>query len=177
MPECCLAAGIDVMRILFFSVFIFFVSNTVLAFDKSASDCVDLSHQLKMGAADLEIRQIGCTQFRRQMMYQGQPYGEASIVELDGIWKKDSVDDEYESFARQIRWSWNVDNSVLIYEFIVDTLDKKTGDKILMSGTQIYKKTAEGKIVFDEYSQRRLMKIDGMVTVEQKHQSELYEPL
>jgi hypothetical protein len=71
-------------------------------------ECVNLSFKSSLGGASIENRQIGCDRIERTMIFSdGDKLVDPSIVLMDGQWAVDSNDDEYETFTRQIRWSWN----------------------------------------------------------------------
>jgi hypothetical protein len=156
----------------------FILLASVLWAATAKADCVNLSHKSKVGEMAIENRQLGCVKISRQMFgSDGDPLGEPSVVNLDGKWENESVDDDYESYRSQTRWIWNTNESILTYEFFVDSLDKASGDTSVSAGTKVYKKNESGKVSVESYSQLRILKKSGEVTVNQSHDSELNEPL
>jgi hypothetical protein len=130
------------------------------------ANCVDLSHKFEVSLTEVRMHQVGCEKFERQFFFEGQPAGAPDEVRLDGQWKNDAADDEYEAFTRQIRWSWNPTKTSLIYEYFISGNDKKSGDQYVTNGTQIYTPASNG-VKVEEFIQKRVTKQDGSSEVSQ----------
>lgn len=142
----------------------------------AAQDCSDLSHRTTLGAADVEVRQIGCERLSRQMFLAGSPVGEASTVELNGKWKTDAVDDDYETYTRQTRWKWNSSRTSIIYEFVINSFSKDSGEESFLTGSHVYAPAAEG-VKLEKSTLARTMKKDGTLSTKQNQESLMLERL
>lgn len=118
-----------------FSLILLLIS---LGQNAGANECVDLSHVEILGGLPLVIKQPDCERWVRQQYYNGEPIGEPSEISISNKWSVVTVDDEYEQGEIRQLWRWNVTETALLHEYVIQNYNKKTKVDSFTTGSESF---------------------------------------
>ncbi len=166
----------------------FLLSNLVLALTALSSsivgyadvNCADLSHikiiATKISTYTFHHKQVGCDKQVQFQIVDGESM-ELFTQEIKADWTESKVDDEYELTTNKNRTMWSTDQQTLLHEYVIESLDKKTGDKRFSSASIAYS-LEDSKVLESGFELERVeTKETGKVEVKSKQYNNLLDRL
>jgi hypothetical protein len=111
-----------------------------------ASECVNLSHEYTLGWIHIRKLQHGCEKWSSVQVLDGNPISTPADFTFSPNWSVQEVDDEYEKTESRYFTNWNRDKTVLLNEYTISSVNKKSGESTFTAVSRQYSLSENGSV-------------------------------